>query len=143
MRGRSRIVWSGLDEFGAQLRQSPTALVTEALDIAQAAAEGAKADMQYPRITGDLGDHITATAGTAGPFAVKATVLNPSFLATIFEYGTEARHYVTRNGKQHLLGRMPATPTFIPAVVRRRRAMYEELKALIASHGFTVSGDAE
>ena len=143
MKGTSRIVWSGLDEFGAQLRASPVALVKDALEIAREAADGAKADMHYPRITGNLGDHLHVTSGTAGPFAVKATVVNPAPLATIFERGTVARHYFTKkNGVKHLLGRMPAGNVFIPAVIRRRREMYERLKAMLATHGFTVSGDA-
>jgi hypothetical protein len=136
--GRNRIVWSGLDAFGAQLRQSPTALVRDALNLAQEAVDGARADMVYP---GDLGDRITTTVGTAGPFAVKAVITNPHPLANIFEKGTEARHYITKkHGVTHLTGKMPKGNVFIPAVMRRRREFQERITALIESHGFTVTG---
>jgi hypothetical protein len=39
-------------------------------------------------------------------------------------------------------GRMPPGNIFIPAVVRRRREMYEQLKAMLTRHGLEVSGNA-
>jgi hypothetical protein len=135
----NRIVWSGLDEFGAQLKALPIALVDEATPIVVGAADGAKSDMHYP---GDLGDRVFVKTIPVGPFGAKAVVTNPHALAIIFEYGTEARHYLTTKGVKHLTGRMPAFHTFVRAVLPRRRAMVDALKALLVKYGLTVSGDA-
>ena len=137
----NQIVWSGLDEFGAQLRVLPAAVTTEAGPIVLGAATDAKAAMQYP---GDLGARVYVKTLPAGPFAAKVGIANPHPLANIFEDGTEARHYLTKKrGVTHLTGRMPPGHVFVPAVIRARRAMYEALKALLVQHGLTVSGDAE
>ena len=135
----NRIVWTGLEELKTQLRALPPTLVGDAGRLVTAAADGAKSDMHYP---GDLGDRVVVKTIPVGPFAAKAVVTNPHALAIIFEHGTQARHYVTTKGVTHLTGRMPPGHVFIPAVVRRRRAMYDQLKALLETHGLTVSGDA-
>ena len=67
---------------------------------------------------------------------------NTSKLAYIFENGTEARHYVTVNGKQHLTGKMPGFHIFIPIVMQERRNMYADIRALLTAKGLTATGDA-
>jgi hypothetical protein len=75
---------------------------------------------------------------TAGQFSSLAIVKNTDPIAWLFENGSQARHL--DNGK--VVGAMPARHVFIPTMMRRRRAMYEQLKALVASKGITVTGDA-
>jgi hypothetical protein len=134
----NRIVWSGLEELKQQLRDLPAALAGEAGSIVLGAADGARADMHYPRRTGDLADHLTITKVTTGPFGAGAVVRNTSKHASLFENGTQARH--TAIGANR--GTMPPGHVFIPAVIRHRRAMYAQLTDLLVRHGLIVSGVA-
>ncbi len=134
----TRVVWEGLEELKAQLRQLPAELAAEASGIVMAAAQGAKSDMHYPRRTGNLADHLTVSTVAAGQFGAAAIVRNTSPHAAIYENGTQARH--TALGAYR--GSMPPGHVFVPAVMRRRRQMYDQLKALLVAHGLTVSGDA-
>jgi hypothetical protein len=138
----TRLVLDGLAELRAALRSLPAALAGEASGIVTAAAQNAKADMHYPRVTGDLADGLDVATVSAGEYGAGALVTNSSKHATIFENGTEARHYFTVNGVRKETGRMPPGHVFIPAVVRRRREMYAQLKAMLERHGLEVSGDA-
>ena len=75
--------------------------------------------------------------------AASAVVTNTSRLAYIFENGTEARHYVTVNGQQHLTGKMPGFHVFIPVVMQERRNMYADIAdRYCVANGLTVTGDA-
>lgn len=134
----NRVVWEGLEELKAQLRQLPADLAAEASSIVLDAAQGAKTDMVYPRRTGNLADHVTVSTVSAGTFGAAAIVRNTSPHAAIYENGTQARH--TALGANR--GSMPPGHVFVPAVMRNRRRMYERLKALLVSHGLVVSGDA-
>lgn len=138
----NRLTFPGLDELRRDLRNLPAELAGEASGIVTAAADGAKSDIVYPRVTGDLADHLKIEPSSAGPFGAGVVLKNTSKLAEIFENGTEARHYVTVNGVRKTTGRMPPGNIFIPAVVRRRREMYEQLKAMLTRRGLEVSGNA-
>jgi hypothetical protein len=134
----NRFVWSGLDELRAALRALPRELADEASGIVIAAAEGAKADMHYPRVTGNLADHLFVVPLAAGIYGTGAIVKNTAKHAGIFERGTQARH--TDLGANR--GAAPPGNIFIPAVMRRRRRMYEQFAAMLARHGLVVSGHA-
>jgi hypothetical protein len=134
---QNRIVWSGLEELKAELRQLPAELAGEASGIVIAAADRAKAAMHYPRRTGNLADHVVVGKAAAGRYGAGAVVKNTAKHAGIFESGTQARH--TALGANR--GSMPPGHIFVPAVMRSRRQMYDELKALLVAHGLTVSGD--
>jgi len=135
----ARLTWTGLAELKADLRALPGGLAGDASGIVMEAADGAKADMHYPRRTGDLADKLKVErVSTSGPFGAGARVVNTSKIAHIFENGSQARHNALGANR----GSMPPGHVFVPAVVRRRRAMYEQLKALLVRHGLQVSGDA-
>lgn len=136
----ARVFLDGLDELRADLRAMPAELAVEAGPIVLEAAERAKASMHYPRITGDLQDHVKVETVSGGRFGAAAKVTQGSRLGYIFEHGTVARHYFTRSGAKHLTGRMPPGHVFVPAVIQARRQMYDELKAFVAEKGFQVSG---
>jgi hypothetical protein len=138
----NRLTYDGLDELRYDLRRLPAELVGEASGIVTSAADGAKSDMVYPRRSGDLADHLKVEAAPPGPYGAGVIVKNTSKHALIFENGTEARHYFTVNGVRKETGRMPPGHVFVPAVVRRRRQMYQQLKAMLTRHGLEVSGDA-
>ena len=138
----TRLILDGLAELRAELRSLPVALTGEASGTVLSNAEAANNDMHYPRRSGDLADHLKVETVSAGQYGAAAVVKNTSKHASIFENGTEARHYFTINGVRHETGRMPPGHVFVPAVVRRRREMYEQLKAMLERHGLEVSGDA-
>ena len=135
--------WDGLDAFKVELEKLPVNLTAEADPIVDAAANGAVGDIKrgYPRRTGNLQDHVFVSRLEKGKTTAARIVKNTAPLAFIFENGTQARHYFTVNGKKHETGRMPPGHVFIPAVIKRRRAMNFELKALLEKHGLVVTGD--
>lgn len=136
----NRFVFSGLDELRAALRTLPADLTGEASHIVEAHANAAAADIKagYPGRTGDLRDHVEVTFSTSGT-STGAVIRNTSKHAWLFENGTQARH--TAIGANR--GSMPPGHVFIPAVVRRRRAMYGQLQDLLERHGLIVSGTAD
>lgn len=134
--------WNGLEELRAALRNLPKDLAGEASSIVQRAAADAaqeiRAGYQAHRRTGNLAEHVKVEALSVGPFGAGMAVKSTAKHAQIFERGTELRH--TSLGANR--GAMPPGRVFVPAVIRRRRTMYERLKALLISHGLTVRGDA-
>lgn len=136
----STIVWAGLDELKAQLRALPAALAGEASGIVTSAATSAAEQIRsaYPARTGTLKDHVFVSTADPGPYGAGAVVKNTAKHAWIFENGTQARH--TALGANR--GSMPPGHVFLPIVIRQRRAMYVQLKALLERHGALVSGEA-
>lgn len=130
--------WDGLDELRDELRRLPAELAGEASAIVLRAATAAKEEIiaAYPRRTGNLRTHVSVSKQAAGPYGAGAIVKNTAKHAYIFENGTEARH--TALGADR--GSMPPGHVFIPIAMRRRRAMYEQLKALLETHGAKVTG---
>jgi hypothetical protein len=135
----------GLDELREALRNLPDELTGEGSHIVEGNANGAAAQIKagYKRRTGNLGDGVKVEPLGVGRFAAGVVVRNTAKHAVIFENGTQARHYYTINGVKHETGRMPPGHVFVPAVIRKRRQMYEQLKDLLVRNGLQVSGDAE
>lgn len=131
------VTWDGLAELREELRNMPKELTDEAGGIVRSSAESAAADAEagYPSRTGDLKSRMRVTVENGGQFGVAVVVKNTSPLAQIFENGTQARH--TSLGANR--GAMPPGHVFVPAMIRRRRQMYERLKALLVSKGLTVT----
>lgn len=136
----NRFTFDGLTELRAALRRLPAHLAEEAEGIIDNRAELAKAEIvqTYPRRTGNLRDGVSVKDLPSGQYGAGRLVQNRAQHAYLFEVGTEARH--TKLGADR--GSMPAGKVFIPAVIRHRRKMYEELKALLAREGLEVTGDA-
>jgi len=136
----SRVVWNGLAELREALRNLPADLTAEASHVVEGAANAAAADIKagYPVRTGNLRDHVFVSHRDKGRFSAGAVVKNTAKHANIFEVGTQARH----NSLGANRGSMPPGHVFVPAVIKRRRIMYEQLKALLERHGLKVSGDA-
>lgn len=135
----------GLDELRAALRALPAALAAEAEAIvtrhAEAAAESIRATYDAHRVTGNLAKGVSTRSLAAGRFGVAVQVRSSARHVHFFERGTEVRHYITqKNGTKKLVGRMPALPTFVPAMRRERAAMWAEIAALLSEHGLTVTG---
>lgn len=138
MAANNRIVWEGLDELRAALRQLPSDLAAEATGIVIAHAEGAAQEIEgaYPARTGNLRNGMDVIRSAAGRFGVGALVRNRAKHAWIFENGTQARH--TSLGASR--GSMPPGHVFIPRIIRWRARMYDALRAMLERHGLAVSG---
>jgi hypothetical protein len=136
----SRIVWNGLAELREALRNLPAELTAEASHVVEGAANAAAADIKaaYPVRTGNLRDHVFVSHRDKGRFSAGAVVKNTAKHAHLFEVGTQARH----NSLGANRGSMPPGNVFIPAMIKRRRVMYEQLKALLERHGLRATGDA-
>lgn len=136
----NRIRWDGLDELRDALRRLPEELRGEGSEIVVTNATGAKTEIveKYPDRTGNLRGRVTLGLDSGSRFGAGAVVKNTAKHAYIFENGSQARH--TALGANR--GTMPPGHVFIPTVMRWRRRMYDQLKALLERHGLSVSGDA-
>jgi hypothetical protein len=142
----ARVEWDGLEELKAALRALPAELAAEAAHIVEAKANQADADVTavYGQhvVTGHLRDRQTVTETQAGPFGVAFEVKNPDPIAWLFDNGSEARHWLGGKSTGVMWGHTPPTHVFVRSMMRRRREMYAQLKALLERKGLVVSGDA-
>lgn len=139
---------TGILELKQALANLPAQLKGEATGIVMETAYAAADDIrnQYHQgPTGNLKKGVRVVVKEIGPVGVAAQVRSTAPHAPLYEFGTEARHYITASGKKHATGKMwgkrPGTPVFIPTMIRYRRALYAKLAALIQSHGLTVKVD--
>jgi hypothetical protein len=143
----STLRWDGLEEFTRELRNLPADLAEEAGAIVVAAAEGAKTEIvaryEAHSFSGNLASHVKMDRVDAGEFGASARVRSTAKHAHIFEIGTVARHTSTGadRGISPSGGSEPPAQIFVPAAIRHRRRMYERLKALLVTHGATVTGE--
>ena len=144
----ARIYFDGLEALKAAFLALPAEQKGEATGIVMNAAQQAKAEIAaaYPlgpegRRTkpGNLRRGVKVTVKEIGPYGVAAQVRSTAPHAWLYEHGTQARHYITKNGVRHETGAMPPTPVLIPTMVRSRKAMYVRLAdTVIKAHGLTV-----
>lgn len=134
------VKWDGLQELRDALRKLPAELTADASGIVNSAGTGAKDEIVAAYAEGRKGNlkRGVTTEEQHTKFGVSVVVRSRAKHAWLYEYGSAPRE--TRKGKDR--GSMPAKPTFVPIVVRRRRTMYERLKALLVSKGLLVSGHA-
>lgn len=146
----ARVKWEGLAELRADLRRLPAELAGEAGQIVDTAGNGAAATVRTEygqhRVTGSLADHVKVEHVASGPYGASVVVKSTAKHAWLFDNGSQARHFVEASGKEHGTGQMwgkrPPMHTFVRAMIRARRRMFEELKAMLERHGLKVSGDA-
>lgn len=134
------VVWQGLEEYRKMLLALPDSLRGEADNYVEENANAAAVDIRgaYPARTGNLRDGVEVLEKAAGRYGTARLVRTRAPHAVIFERGTVARHYFTRNNVKHLLGRMPAGHVFVPRVIRWRRRLLDQLKAMLERHGARV-----
>jgi len=139
----NRFVFDGLAELKAALRALPAELTREASNIIDASANSAAVEMrtEYGKhnVTGEIQGAVGVAHVDAGKYSAGAVVKNSSKLAVIFENGSQARH--TALGADR--GSMPAAHVFVPIMMRKRREMYRQLRALLERNGLVVSGSNE
>lgn len=140
----NRIVFNGLAELRAALRNLPADLASDATDIVDQSAAGARDEM-LGEYVGSLRTGLTLTRVDQGKYSAGAILKNRSPLAWLWDNGSEARHYVTSRGNTHatgaMWGRRPPPHTFAKAMAKARRQMYQRLKDLLVRHGLRVSGE--
>ena len=138
---RNRIVFDGLDELRAQLRNLPAHLTDEANEIVSQTMEDAQREIvaRYPSgPSGNLKRLVSIVRTAGGKFVAGGVLRNRAPHAYLYEHGTQTRQTALGYNR----GKMPPKPTFIPIVIRKRREMYTKLKAMLGGEGFTVTGDA-
>ena len=132
--------WAGIDELVAQFRTLAPDLTDAATPDVETAAKSAKATIAagYPVRTGNLKNSL-AVLVAHGPASVKATVVNTSPHAAMFERGTQARHIAIGANR----GSMPANPIFSATMVRTRRNLYPgPITRVLERFGLKVTGSA-
>lgn len=142
----TKFTFVGLEELKAEIRALPANLRDEAngivRDMAETAADSVRAGYSSHVVTRNLLKGVRTKKKSTGAYGVSYQVASTAPHATIFERGTQARHYITKNGKKHLTGRMPAFNIFGPVMARHRRFLFDELWTLLTKHGLLVRGDA-
>ena len=139
----------GIEELKVALAQLPADLKGQATSLVVDAAYAAQADIvsAYPegpprkkQPSGNLKKGVRVTIQEMGAFGVAAKVASTAFHNWLYEHGSQARYYITKNGKRHETGRMPQppAPVFIPTMIRHRRALYAQLATLIERAGLRV-----
>lgn len=141
---KSFVVWDGFDELVAELKALPEACAGEAAKKIEGTSNGAYVAIKgaYPSRSGDLRKGMQLKSVTKKDLVVGAEVKNVAKIAVVFDQGSEARHYYTHNGVKKLTGRMPAAKVFGPRIVKFRRALTEELKAMVLRHGAATVSEA-
>lgn len=133
-------IWEGLEEYREQLRALPEDLTGEAANLVEGKANSVAHAIKaaYPVRTGKLRDKLTVThIPSGGSLKAGSVIKNTAKHARVFEYGTQARH--TAIGANR--GAMPPGHVFVQRIVRGRRELTQQLKAMVARHGATVVGE--
>lgn len=133
------VEWTGLDDLLSDLLKLADHLGHDVGPIVYGHARKAEQQIRnaYPVRTGDLKNGMAVETIAAGSFGAAARVVNHSDHAGVFESGTQGHHRDLGADR----GPMPPGHIFVPIVLRERRAMYAEIKTLLRSVGFTVTGE--
>ena len=134
--------WEGLEELRAQLRAMPAELTAEASAIVHDTAATAVSAMlaEYPE--GELRDRLSQQPLTTGTFGIGVLIKNASGWAWHWDHGTALRHRKGGGSTGAEWGGKKPPHTFGRVMAQKRRAMYEQLKALLERAGLSVSGEA-
>ena len=92
---------------------------------------------------GLIGGSIALAVKRRWPAANIIGIDRPTVLATarqtgVIDHGSQARHYVTDRGVRHVLGRMPARPTFSRVVIATKRRIGRQLRDMLRRRGATA-----
>lgn len=142
----TKFTFLGMNEFKIDLANLPATLTSEASDLVREHAEDAGAFVRaaYGRhvLTGNLRKGVRVKKKAARKYGAVYKVESSAPHATIFERGTEVRHYITKKNRvRKLVGPMPAFNIFGPIMGRQRRLLGLDLWHLLRKHGLRVIGD--
>lgn len=136
--------WIGLDRYREQLLNLPAHLTAQAAPIVRAAAERAllAAQQHYPEQsktiqgTGNLRRGLRIDVLAAGRNGVNIRLRNTAPHAYLYEIGTRGK--LRKTGRGYNRGAMPPGHVFIPAAMRARAVMYEQLERMLEAEGLDV-----
>lgn len=143
----SGIVWHGLEEFRAQLRQVPAACTNEAARIVEGGVNSAFVQISTVygrhRYTGTLQDRLKITPLRAGgAFTTGLVLKSGSPLAWLFDNGTQARHWKSGKSTGTMWGKTPPTHIFLKTVIKTRREITHQLHGMVHRHLTELSRSA-
>lgn len=132
------MVWHGLDEFRAQLRQVPATCRNEAARIVEGGVNSAFVQISTVygrhRYTGTLQNRLTiAPLRVRGEFTTGLVLKSGSPLAWLFDNGSQARHWKTGSKKStgKMWGRTPPTHIFLKTVIKTRREITDRVHGMV------------
>jgi hypothetical protein len=133
----NRLTLTGMAGFREAMRNLPAHLVDEASAIVTSHAESARSKIvaSYPHVSGNLKSHVQVDIAVSKG-GVVGRVRNTAKHAYIFENGTQIRK--TAAGANR--GAMPPQHVFVPAAIRAREAMVNQLIAMVRDEGLVVTG---
>jgi hypothetical protein len=135
----AELTFIGLDELRRALLRLPADLTLRSAGIVDEAAEAAAAEIKaaYPEgDTGNLRKGVRVGRASGKEFTVRRVVRSSAPHANLFETGTQTRQTALGYNR----GFMPGANIFVPVVVRRRRAMFEDLVRIVEQAGLDVRG---
>lgn len=132
----SFMVWHGLEEFRAQLRQVPKGCTNEAARIVEGGVNSAYVQVSTVygkhRYTGTLQNRLKITPlKVRGEFTTGLVLKSGSPLAWIFDNGTQARHWKSGKSTGKMWGNTPPTHIFLKTILKTRREITEKLHAMV------------
>jgi hypothetical protein len=155
MAGKNRFVFNGLEELRKELRELPEKLAGEGGRLVESHGNAAVVTLKQfygqHRHTGNLQDSVAAETrhrGSHGSTLVFLMIIKVhSPLAWLFDNGSQARHYITKQtGEKHETGAMWGNTApnhiLVKTMTRARRALNKDLWALLERAGLSVTGHA-
>lgn len=130
------MVWHGLEEFRAQLRQVPKNCSGESARIIEGGVNGAFVTISTVygkhRYTGTLQDRLTITPmRQKGELTTGLVLKSGSPLAWIFDNGTQARHWKSGKSTGKMWARTPPTHIFLKTIIKTRREITDKLHGMV------------
>lgn len=137
----ARVRFEGLAELRAELRKLPADLRDQALvlvlNVGNDARDQIRAAYDAAKVTGNLSKGVSAEMEPSGNFGVRVKVKSRAKHAWIYENGTVTRK--TNLGANR--GAAPPGRTFIPIMIRQRKALNHALADIVRRAGLRVVGD--
>jgi hypothetical protein len=145
----STVIWNGLEEYMAELKQLPEACLGEAGKAIEGEVNGAFVAVaqvyERHRFTGTLRRRLTISHLAIGTHVYGVVLKSGSPLAWLFDNGSQARHWKSGKGTGEMWGKTsnPPTHTFSRAVGKARRKLSGLFREMLLRHGAaTVLDDA-
>lgn len=137
----ARFEIKGRDQFLADLRALPETLHAEGKHMVEGSANGAgatiKAGYSDHRVTGNLAAHVKVEIEEFKA-AIIAEVKSTAPHAFIFEHGTRVRKTKKNANRGAMWTRKPKPNIFVPAMVRARTLLTNDLIGLLERAGLVV-----
>lgn len=138
---KGHVVWDGLKEYLAELKQLPAESEREAGKLIEGGVNAAFVTIKQVyvahRHTGALAKRLTI-APIKGGLQLK----NTSPIAWLFDNGSQARHWASGKSTGRMWGKTPPTHIFARTVGQERRRLTNQFKDMLLRRGAaTVTGE--